>query len=84
MIAAKGRLPDNAPHDTLDGAKMAQTMMSTIVERTTVTKLLATGRSDMLLQLERFGALYVAWLITSLWQDFRGAEFVPRIGEGVD
>jgi hypothetical protein len=57
MIAAKGRLPDKAPHEILDGAKMAQTAIKTIVDNTTVTKLLATGISDMLRQLERFGAL---------------------------
>jgi hypothetical protein len=43
MSAAKGRLPDSPAAEVLEGAKIAQTINSTRVENTTVTKLLACG-----------------------------------------
>ena len=43
MMAAKGRLPDKAPQVTLDGANKRHARISTSVEMTTVTKLLAHG-----------------------------------------
>src|SRR6516165_9968287 len=47
MIAANGRLPDKAPHVTLDGANKRHARISASVEMTTVTKLLACGRGNM-------------------------------------
>ena len=46
MIAAKGKLPANAPPDTLEGAMTAQATSSNIVQTTTVTKLFAIGRDQ--------------------------------------
>ena len=47
MMAANGRLPDNAPQVTLDGANNRQTRIRASVEMTTVTKLLACGTGNM-------------------------------------
>jgi hypothetical protein len=47
MIAAKGRLPDNAPQVTLEGANNRHTRIRASVEMTTVTKLLACGTGNM-------------------------------------
>ena len=49
MIAAKGRLPESAPQDMLEGANNKQMMMSTSVDTTTVTKLRANGKMNRLL-----------------------------------
>ena len=49
MIAAKGRLPDRAPQDMLDGAKMRPTTINANVEATTVKKLFASGSENIFL-----------------------------------
>ena len=63
MIAANGRLPDNAPIDMLDGANNRHATMSPIVETTTVTKLRVSGSED---KFRKFGKLLVegmAWFM---------------------
>ena len=63
MMAAKGRLPESAPQDMLDGANTRQTTMSTSVDRTTVTKLLASGIAAKLLTCGRAEVGLTVWFI---------------------
>ena len=64
MIAAKGRLPERPALDMLEGAKIAQMIMSAIVEITTVTKLRASGSwnavDDMVVALIIYGRTFAA------------------------
>ena len=61
MMAAKGRLPDNAPQLTLDGANNRHARMSAAVEATTVTKLLARGKREMYRRSGKTFALLTVW-----------------------
>jgi hypothetical protein len=63
MVAAKGRLPDSAPQETLEGAKSRHTTKRTSVEKTTVTKLRANGVDNIVSLGSAFEAMGVAFVI---------------------
>ncbi len=67
MIAAKGRLPDNAPHVTLDGANKRHATMSASVEMTTVAKLLARGTGKRCRSCGNTIVLLSVWFIPGPW-----------------
>ena len=63
MMAAKGRLPDSAPDERLEGANNRQMMMSTNVDASTVTKLRASGRAVRLCSSDVCDVAGAAWFI---------------------
>src|SRR5215469_7395451 len=87
MIAAKGRLPERAPQDRLDGANNRQARMSTAVEMTTVKKLFARGRRKSRASGKTVVALPVGFIPgpplsrPASGKDLGGAEHVEGVSE---